>query len=97
MPVVARRVTTFTVPPMLRPNSAFAFDDVTRNSCTESFTWNGIAWLLLEATLSAPSRRKLLEDGRLPEMLKVAPASGDPASTSCEFEVNSPNARKFRL
>src|SRR5579872_3042616 len=63
----------------------------------ESFTWNGMAWLVLEATLSEPSRRKLLLVGRPPEMLKVAPTNGDPAGVSCDPGESSPKAKKVRL
>ena len=72
----------FTVPPALRPYSALAVPEVMRNSCTASFTWNGTAWLLLLATLSTPSSKKLLVAGRFPATLNEAPAKGDPCSTS---------------
>ena len=62
-----------------------------------SFTWNGIAWLELEATLSEPSRTKLFDEPRWPLMLKLAPESGEPASTSWVLAVSSPKTRKFLL
>src|SRR5450432_1325077 len=56
-----------------------------------------MAWLLLEATLSCPSRRKLVELGREPEMLKAAPWRGDPAGTSWTPGMREPRVRKLRL
>src|SRR5579872_1979811 len=56
-----------------------------------------MAWLLLEATLSAPSKRKSLLAGRLPCTEKEAPASGEPWGTSCVSGGINPSFRKLRF
>src|ERR1700722_15110970 len=68
-----------------------------RNSCTESFTWKGMAWFVLEARLSLLSSWKLLAVVREPEMLKAAPARGEAGSTSWTPGRKRPRARKLRL